>query len=289
MTGEEDGSTMAERTYEAVKSFKERSEEIENMGDSISEGFDELAYNQRVLMEQITTGLKAHNSHDEKLDELSNDTEEVKDSVEEFQESLEDIEGSVQDVNEELAESKRRQDQIYEEIVEDGGNGLLPSMENLAGYVPNISFDSFRRSDSSSRERENLLDDEDKRDSGILIGAGIAALGLGTGAFAGAAAYEEINESRGISTVDAPESYPVFHDEMDFLGFADELQDSNQDLLVNIGDDMENLLQQEPYVDYGLGLKDGNLFLDWGNNARRYSMGGQMAEIEQTVDDYLEQ
>ena len=24
MTGEEDGSTMAERTYEAVKSFKER-------------------------------------------------------------------------------------------------------------------------------------------------------------------------------------------------------------------------------------------------------------------------
>lgn len=118
MTGEEDGSTMAERTYEAVKSFKERSEEIENMGDSISEGFEELAYNQRVLMEQITTGLKAHNSHDEKLDELSNDAEEVKDSVEDVSDNLEEVKGDVDEVKDDLGEVKDTTNRIEEKVSE---------------------------------------------------------------------------------------------------------------------------------------------------------------------------
>lgn len=214
-----------------------------------------------------------------------------------FETVLEELDGMeevytdhMEDLDEKFSYSAEVWKEVEENLREAGGDVYVDIDIHVEGdTIHNHPGDRTSSHTGDGGDSGDLLD-EDKRDSlRTLLGAGVAAAGIGGGLFGAAAAYDELTDSEGVSTVEAPDSYTEFYDEMDFLGFADELQDSNQDLLVNIGDDMENILEEEPHVDYGLGLKDGNLFLDWGNNARRYSMGDHMAEIEQTVDDYLEQ
>ncbi|MFB6147314.1 MAG: hypothetical protein ABEJ66_00365, partial [Candidatus Nanohaloarchaea archaeon] len=170
----------------------------------------------------------------------------------------------IEETNTTLAEIMRRLGELENEPSEKHSHFHFSLVDRtLEGEEESDDPESLEESFGSTTRRDTLK----------KAGGGLAAATVAGGA-TGAVVSALRNESDGIQTVVAPDSYEeIYPDDEMIEDFAQELETSSYNTLVDAGDHMSEELEENSFSDFTLGFDSGAMYLEKGVNAARYQLG----------------